>query len=32
MDKIVDACQKHISDKGLGFACFAVGSDMTFDL
>jgi phosphoribosyl 1,2-cyclic phosphodiesterase len=32
MDKIVNACQKHISDKGLGFDCFAVASDMTFSI
>ena len=32
MDNIVSICRKHIFDKGLGFDCFAVASDMTFTL
>ena len=32
MDKIINACKKHISDNGLGFECFAVARDMTFNL
>ena len=32
MDNIVSTCQKHITDKGLGFDCFAVAGDMTFNL
>jgi phosphoribosyl 1,2-cyclic phosphodiesterase len=32
MDKIIGICQKHVSDNGLGFGCFAVACDMTFRL
>jgi phosphoribosyl 1,2-cyclic phosphodiesterase len=32
MDKIINACKKHISDNDLGFECFAVACDMTFNL
>lgn len=32
MDEIVNICQQKISRNKLGFECFAVGCDMTFDI
>lgn len=32
MDKIVKACQRRIDETGNGLDCFAVSSDMVFDL
>ncbi|UCF95445.1 MAG: MBL fold metallo-hydrolase, partial [Desulfobacterales bacterium] len=32
MDRIVAMCQKRIAQKNLGLECFAVASDMTFEL
>ncbi|MEE8479920.1 MAG: MBL fold metallo-hydrolase [Desulfobacterales bacterium] len=32
MDEIIKACRKNIAEKGYNFNCFAVRSDMTFNL
>ena len=32
LDEIVEVCRKEIDQKGLGFDCLAVGSDMAFEL
>ena len=32
MDEIVETCRQHIAEKGNDLECFAVGTDMTFNL
>ena len=32
MDEIVEAAKQDLAEKGYGFECFAVGSEMTFEL